>query len=95
MLSWGGGWGKGVDSFTRINTMAYVYLLLLASAFSCVFSLIGPLRWKIRAQTAKGRSLGMSGTPVLIHVLPGKWRPGSPYYQENRNLGSWEIEFPF
>ena len=65
MLSWGGGWGRGeggggVDSFTRINTMVYVYLLLPASAFSCVFSLIGPLRWKIRAQPAKGGSLGMS-----------------------------------
>ena len=36
--------GEGVDSFTRINTMAYVYLLLPGSAFSCIFLLIGPLR---------------------------------------------------
>ena len=44
MLSGGGGGGGGVDSFTRINSMANVYLLLPGSAFSCVFSLIGPLR---------------------------------------------------
>ena len=42
MLS-GGGKG-GVDNFTRINSMVYVYLLLLGFEFSCVFSLIGPLR---------------------------------------------------
>ena len=35
---------RGVDSFTRINNMANVYLLLPGSAFSYVFSLIGPLR---------------------------------------------------
>ena len=34
---------RGVDTFTRINSMANVYLLLPGSAFSCVFSLIGPL----------------------------------------------------
>ena len=37
MVSW------GVDSFTRINRMVCVYLLLLGFAFSCVFLLIGPL----------------------------------------------------
>ena len=34
MLSGGGG---GVDGFTRINSMANVYLLLPGSIFSCVF----------------------------------------------------------
>ena len=36
MLSGGG--ERGVDNFTRINSMAYVYLLLPGSEFSCVFS---------------------------------------------------------
>ena len=40
MLSEGG--GGGVNSFTQINSMANVYLLLPGSA--CIFSLIGPLR---------------------------------------------------
>ena len=39
-----GGGGGEVDSFTRINTMANVYLLLPGSTFSCIFLLIGPLR---------------------------------------------------
>ena len=41
MLSGGRG---GIDTFTRINSMGNVYLLLPGSAISCVFSLIGPLR---------------------------------------------------
>ena len=47
---WGGG-GGGVDCFTHINNMAYVYLLFYSPHFQAFFANIGPvlakLKWRV------------------------------------------------